>query len=473
LALVSVFYGAISLVLIRPSFWFEWDETVNISQVSRLAPPGPFTAPRARGMPWLLAPVTDLTTSTIALRVYLVLLSSVGLYLAFRPWLRLRPGWVVPGAAFMFSTLWVALYYGFEAMPNFYVAIGVVAAVAHFLLAAREPHRRRDALIVVAWLAFVALIRPTDAVYAAVPLLVCAVLVGGLVRRRRTVLLAAVVGGVAIGWIEWAAEAFAYYGGLSQRLRAASAENDSGLHFTLVKEARALTGPTLCRGHCSHPIVWPAVLWWFVLAALVVIGLVIAHRRGKRVVYLLPTAVGLAVMAEYVFTIDYAAARFLLPGYALLALPAAEGVAWLCSAASDRPHPQVRRLGIVLAVVAVGIAHMAVQAWVLETKILPEQRAERAQYLGVVRALRALHLRHPCDVVGYYSPPIAYGAGCASLPTPAHRQRFNAVVADGRTTTVFLAVRPASARDFAATWPVYRLQDPHLRHAWYAYVHRP
>ena len=51
---------------------------------------------------------------------------------------------------------------------------------------------------------------------------------------------------------------------------------------------------------------------------------------------LLPAACGLCVAAQYLFMIDYAAPRFLLPAYALLAIPAADGLAFLVTGAGPR-----------------------------------------------------------------------------------------------------------------------------------------
>ena len=44
---------------------------------------------------------------------------------------------------------------------------------------------------------------------------------------------------------------------------------------------------------------------------------------------LLPAVCGLCLAAQYLFIINYAAPRFLLPAYALLAIPAADGLAFL------------------------------------------------------------------------------------------------------------------------------------------------
>jgi hypothetical protein len=105
LAFVCVFHPIAPLIWVAPGLPYEWDETVYISQVSLHAPAGLFTAPRARGLTILLAPLTELTSSTAALRWYLAVLSAVGLYLAFLPWLRLWPGYLAPIAAALFSTL--------------------------------------------------------------------------------------------------------------------------------------------------------------------------------------------------------------------------------------------------------------------------------------------------------------------------------------------------------------------------------
>ena len=465
LAIVCAVHAVAPLVLVGPRFWYEWDETVNISQVSQHAPPGAFTAPRARGMPLLLAPVTELTYSTVALRVYLAVLSSVLLYLAFSPWLRLRPGYVAAIAAGLFTTLWSAVYYGFEAMPNEYVAIGAVASVAHFLLAVRD-RRSRNLWWLGGWLLFVSLMRPSDAVYLALPLLVAAAVVHGPPWRRRLLLATTVAAGVGLGWVEWAAEAYASYGGFLHRLRSASAENHGGLHWSLGLQARAMAGPTLCRP-CTRQVFWPAVGWWFLLVPLVAIGMWAAREQLSSV--LLPTAAGLALLAEYVVTVDYAAPRFLLPAYALLAIPAAEGVRLLATSYAGWWRPAVA----VPALCAAGLVHVGIQIGVLEAAIVPRQTAGRLQYLSVAHDLVGHGIRPPCLVVGYFAPPIAFAAGCDDEPSMNHSAALQAVAADGRTDVAVLSVRPAPASAFYASWSHHRVRGPHLKHAWIVYERRP
>src|SRR6266704_3004354 len=129
-----------------------------------------------------VAPVAALTSSVVALRVYLSLACGLGLTLALWTWRRLRPAWVLGLAGVAFGGLWVAQYYGPQAMPDIWSALGSLAAVGCFLSWTREGG--------LAWLAglglsvaFVALVRPGDAVYLAAPLLAAAAI--GAWRHRR------------------------------------------------------------------------------------------------------------------------------------------------------------------------------------------------------------------------------------------------------------------------------------------------
>ena len=469
LAAICALHAIAPLVLVGVHFWYESDETENISQVSKHGPALIFTAPRARGIPALVYPVAELTYSTAALRIYLAILSSVLLYFAFRPWLRLRPGYAVPLAAALFTSLWTTIYYGFEAMPNEYVAIGAVAAVAHVLLSLRDPARWRHLLAAAGWLAFVALVRPTDSIYLAVPLGVAVLVHRGLAARRRAEFLGVLAGGVALGWLEWVIEAFVSYGGLLQRLHDAGAENNTGLHMSLMLELRSLAGPTLCRPciPSQHPVVWHATVWWFAVPVVVALGVWAARRRWGTGYVVLPTAAALLLFLQYVVTIDYAAPRFLLPTYALLSIPAAEGVAWLAQARTGWWQP---RLAVPVLALA-GVAHLALQLVTLEHNVVPVQTTSRLQYLTVVDNLRTHGIRPPCLVDGYSSGPISFGAGCADTPPLWHPGAVQAQAAAGRRNVAVLTPHLAPRSAFYADWSHFRVHGPHLRHAWYVYVH--
>ncbi len=263
LALVAGAFVVAQLVLVRPGMGLGWDETVYVSQVSTQAPASFFSAPRARGVSLLAAPITSWSSSTELLRVYLALLSGLGLFLALRVWRGLFPVRVLVLAGALFATLWVTLFYGPQAMPNYWVAIGALACVGYFL------HARADRFDLMAlWgvgvsAALIAWMRPTDAVYVTLPLLVLPLCVR---RRGRWRLWGALVAGLVAGAGQWVIEAFVSYGGLAQRLADASRiQGGLGWHFAVDDQARSLVGDTLCRpcGGAMPPVA--VMVWWFVL----------------------------------------------------------------------------------------------------------------------------------------------------------------------------------------------------------------
>ena len=79
-----------------------------------------------------------------------------------------------------------------------------------------------------------------------------------------------------------------------------------------------LGGRILCASPCRVDTSFPYQLWWLVLDALAVAGVVGGLRRGRLAVELVPFAAGLVVAAQYLFTVQLVAPRFLIPAYALL-----------------------------------------------------------------------------------------------------------------------------------------------------------
>ncbi|HEY5986543.1 MAG TPA: hypothetical protein VIV12_09220, partial [Streptosporangiaceae bacterium] len=59
------------------------DETVYLTQYSHQVPAGVFSAPRARGVPLLVAAITLLTAAVAPIRAYLTAASGLGLFLAY------------------------------------------------------------------------------------------------------------------------------------------------------------------------------------------------------------------------------------------------------------------------------------------------------------------------------------------------------------------------------------------------------
>ncbi|MGP3918192.1 hypothetical protein [Nonomuraea sp. 10N515B] len=392
LALVAVCFTVVQLVF-TARIGLGWDESVYLSQVARGVPAAEFTAPRARGVQLLAAPVALLTPSVTAIRGYLSVLSGIALFLAYAPWVRLRPGPLAPLAAALFAGLWLSVLYGNEAMPNMWLAYCAVAGVGLACLAGRRPRSRLVAAGVVAAFALASLLRPSDATWLAVPLL------GYGIVRRRVGLLAAVAAGLAIGWAQWMGEALVRFGGPVARLRAAGAENATGLHFSLPDHLRALNGPLLCRFgvECGgYPL---AQIAWFAAVPVVAgLGVWAARRRSL----LAAAACGLSLACVYLFTVGYAAPRFLLPAYALLALPVAAGVVWLC-----------RRRGTAVLAVAAVVCYFVLQA---RSVVVHggAVHAARAVNPAAAARLQQLGLRPPCFLYGHDAVQIAFLARCAA-----------------------------------------------------------
>ncbi len=451
LAAVAVLHAAAPIVVLGIHWWFGVDETVYLSQVNAHVQPGLFTAPRARGSALIAAPVTALTSSTAAVRLWLATLSGVGLFAGFWPWLRARSGYTAPLAAAVFSTLWTTVYYGFTVMPNEWVAYGALAAFGCVACYLQDGRRRYLAGAALA-MAVVGLFRPSDALY----LLAAVALASALLRaswRRRGLAVAALVVGAVAGVAEWIVEAEISYGGLMRRVHLAEVENGGGgLHFAGAAQARALAGPTLCRNGCDADAPLPYQLWWVAFGVLALIGIIHARRARHSRTDLAAAVVAIVLAVQYVFTVTYAAPRFMLPSYALLSIPCAAGLIACLRA------PRSRRVHIaVLALVAIGAtAHTALQVEVIVTRIKPSESRTYHGDLADARRLVRNGVHRPCLVLG--SPAddqIAYATGCTNTPTDLTRAR---AAAEGGSDVVWLHARTPP------TWPGMRWRALLLPH---------
>ncbi|MGW2645760.1 hypothetical protein ACWC2T_12760 [Streptomyces sp. NPDC001393] len=445
LAAVAAAFTLAQLLLVRPGMGLGWDETVYVSQVSPQAPAAFFSAPRARGVPLLVAPVASWSTSTALLRTYLALLSGLALYLALRAWRGLFPVRVLALAGALFASLWVTLFYGPQAMPNYWVAVGALAAVACFLRARADRTDRGALWGLAASAALMALMRPTDAVWAVLPLLAV-----GLARRHWRP-LAVLLAGLAAGAAEWVAEAYADYGGLLHRLSEGSAiQGGLGWHLAVVDQLRSLGGRALCRpctGAVPHPVV---TVWWFVLPLLAVLGLVVAVRARRTTATLLPLACAATAAFPYLFMIGYAAPRFLLPAYALLALPVAGALAYLVTAPRRPWRPVVATL------LCLGLAaHLAVQLAVLENTV-DNTTEDRRGWSRTAAALHRLGVRPPCLLTGDGAVPVAFYTGCSSAATAGHNANSTQETIGGTARRIpVAALVPDGTRppEYARDWP--------------------
>ncbi|WP_246530651.1 hypothetical protein [Streptomyces bathyalis] len=413
LGAVAALYTLLQILLVLPGTGLGWDESVYISQVDDQDPVAYFSAPRARGISYLVAPIVSFTSSTTVLRVCLAVLSGATLLAALWVWRRLLPLPVLTWGGALFAGLWVTLYYGPQAMPNLWCAFGSLAAVGCFLRCARGEDNRRILLGLGASVGVVALMRPPDAAW-----LVLALGAAALVVRdwRRPVLFAALASGALLGAAPWIIEAYTAYGGLFARLHQGSEiQGGMGWNIAIGDHVRALQGRMLCRP-CDMAWEEPqTAVWWFALPVLAVAGLVAAVRAGRRDTAVLATVTAVVLALPYLFLMGYAAPRFLLPSYALIALPVGECVRRAFAQGPNGPRPLL--LILVPALLLGG--HFGVQYQVLGS-VLERNYTMTGRLTEAADAMHRLGLRAPCTVTGPLAVPMAHYAGCTSLQSNGH-----------------------------------------------------
>jgi hypothetical protein len=463
LVVICLAHAAAALIfVVAHHMWWEQDETVYLSQVAPHAQALIFTPPRARGIPALLYPAVHFTTRVGLVRTYLIALGTLGMYFGFRPWLRLGYGRVVPGAALLLSSLWATTFFGAETQPNFMVAVLCLAAVGYLVVALRATRAIGSLLILGGVLALIALIRPSDATWLTGALALGAIGVSGGTARRRLLVGLTLALGLGLGWSEWVIEAYASYGGFLHRLHEANVDNTPGLHFSLLTQASAIDGPTLCRPCTDLPVSTAHIAWWFPIPPLLVLGLLRTRGTRRFAPLALATAAGVALLLEYVLTVAYAAPRFLLPSYALLSLPVAAGVAAIVRARTRR-WVNVALIAVVAA--AIG-SQIVTQNDVLRHNV-SAITASRNRYVTASDRLRAAGIKAPCIVYGRFGPPVAYALGCNDYPIPP---QVLPRVATG-TTVVAMTDAPDAANAFTG-WERIRLNDGHKFGYWVAHVLR-
>ncbi|MEU1852794.1 hypothetical protein ABZ499_26850 [Streptomyces sp. NPDC019990] len=455
LVAVAVVFTLAQLALVRPVLGLGWDEIVYVSQVTSHHPAAFFSAPRSRGVSLLAAPVASWSSSVPLLRVYLALLSGLALYLALRTWRGLFPARVLAVGGALFASLWVTLFYGPQAMPNYWVAIGALISVGCFLQVRMKRSAGRALWGVAAGAALMAWMRPTDAVWVTVPLLVLA-----LARRHRSLLLA-LVAGLLAGGVPWVIEAYVGYGGLGERLAEASRiQGGLGWQIAVDDQMRSLGGRALCRpctGSMPHPLV---MVWWFVLPVLAARGLVVAARARRLNRTLIPLACAATAALPYLFLIGYAAPRFLQPAYALLAIPVADALWHLVRDPGGKWRP------VAASLVALGLAgHLAVQIAVLES-VVSRNTDNRRDWGRTADALHGLGVRPPCLLVGHEAIPIGYYTGCSSGATSGNNESTTPAeilrTAD-RLPVAHLTAAGGIPPRYARSWPVHRISDLDVR----------
>jgi hypothetical protein len=152
--------------------------------------------------------------------------------------------------------------------------------------------------------------------------------------------------------------------------------------------------------------------------------------------------------SEATVLIDYAAPRFLTPAYALLAIPVADGLAWLLTGV----RTGLRR--VTRAFVVVGLAlqlmshHGALQHEVAVTV------RHHSSYGRAAADLRRLGVNPPCQIQGVLQHSIAFSIGCAEPPSW--------VGAGPAVHVAVIAHAGISPPGYALGWHRYRLSSTRL-----------
>jgi 4-amino-4-deoxy-L-arabinose transferase-like glycosyltransferase len=382
-----------------------YDEAVYVTQVYPAARPIPFTAPRARGMPWLISPVSEFSPPVFIIRYYLLAVSGALLFVAFRAWipvLRMR----AVAAAALFAAGWMTLFYGTEIMPNMPVALGDIAAagyLAQHLFRQADDRTRRRALVKAAVaVGLVAILRPTDAIFLALGLLVAAVTRNWRLLLARSAVLGA---GLVIGWLPWVIEAYLRYGGFAARMRAASTEVGGGFHPANLWHYLPL--PVYGTHGTTVPVL--GYVSWLLLAIGLVLAIGQAVKRRQRTAAVVAACCGLVTAAPYLLFNVYLDARYLLPAFGLLTL-------CLVASLPSVPAARVPRVG---AWAAIMLSFAAFAGWNFHAaRVLENQQYVAAgSTLQLGQDLRKLSPHGPCYFASQFGfPEIEFASGCRGEP---------------------------------------------------------
>jgi 4-amino-4-deoxy-L-arabinose transferase-like glycosyltransferase len=434
-----------------------WDEAVYLSQVMPGTKAVFFAPSRARGITLLVAPAAKLFGTVGSVRLSLIVISTALLITCFWVWVPVV-GAAAPVAAGLFAFSWLGLLNGSEVLPNMWVALLGLATVG--LVARRlEGAPTWTAALSAALLALAAVFRPTEATLIAFAL--CLYIV--LFARRSFRLALLLVLGLVIGWLPWIIEmSLRFHGPLTAVRQAATA------HF-----AFASAGHNLVRNlaYTDGRLIEPAsntvplggVFWWVWLGALTLVALV-RVPGSRRAILLCALAAG-GIATEYVVFVQALAPRFLLPFYALAAIPAAVG---LIALLRDRAA-----LKIVGAVALILVIPWAVWQAQVANRTERAQAAAYASLQVVGQTIGQLAAGKTCAIISSREyPEIAFAAGCygEQLRSGGPSIQDLQLLSDAGQHLVFMVTdRPAPPSSPLGHFSPAKVLKP-LRRKWYIFT---
>jgi hypothetical protein len=404
IALVSILFLAAELTPALLRMPLGTDEITYIARTSVHANSVSLPPVHGQGVALLAAPVTLFTQSLTAIRVWMAVLSAVGLFLATLCWRRLRPAPVLALAALIFGGLAISQNSGVQVYPDWWGALAVLALTGLILQVVSGTMRDRVSLPSIAFVSLIiVLMRPQNIIFLMGPALLAMVFVRSWRRPKGPKVLLAMGVGIALGCLEWIIAAYVMYGSLATRIHLAGQEPPSfGLYFSFFTQAKVLSGPWYCvpPSGCQGVPMPGELLWWAAFLALAVVGLWVSWRTAAKASSVFAAATAVWVVALYSFLVPFGAPRYITPSLALAAILAADAVSWLVTKSSWR------RAGVVLAC-AFLLSELVSQRFVLQQEA--QQQARSRPFLHAAADLRAVGVKPPCALP---STPEAYYVGC-------------------------------------------------------------
>ncbi len=221
------------------------DEITYIARTSAHASGVSLPPVHGQGAGLLAAPVTLFTNSLTAIRVWMSVLSAIGLFLSVLCWRGLRPMWVLALGALIFAGLAISQNSGVQVYPDWWGGLAVLALTGLFLQTVRGTLSNWVVLPAIAFVSLViVLMRPQNIVFLMAPVILATLVVR---RWRKLRVLLAMAVGIALGCLEWVAGAYIWYGGLFQRVQLAGQEPPAfRLYFSMGTQVKVLNGPWYC-----------------------------------------------------------------------------------------------------------------------------------------------------------------------------------------------------------------------------------
>ncbi|MFA9446049.1 hypothetical protein [Egicoccus sp. AB-alg6-2] len=400
--LAGVVFAALTVVFVGLDRELRWDEVTYLAQVTPGQPDVWFGPQRARGMTIVVLPVALLGAPLTLLRIWMVLVSSVALVVAFRPWAKVA-GWTGGAAALVAAAGWVPQYFAVELYPNLLAGFAAAAAAGHLVLWCRD-RATRDLVLTALGVAVVAWLRPSESVWLATGLTPVVV---ALARRDAWRGILALAAGGFVGWLPWLVEAILRFGGPFARLGAAAGESASGAdRNSLIQYLNLVEGPV--RQVSADPVLTYRALALLVgLALLALLGMAQRVDAPRRRAAVAATVTAVAMAAPYLVLNAGINLRYILPALLLAAVPVGAGVVTLTGAL--RRSGSVAGLAVAVVVALVVVGWQGVLARNNSEEIAPLQA--RARGLGEYLAAEAGG--DPCAFLSETQwPEIQWHSGC-------------------------------------------------------------